>query len=1086
MPFGLLTAVLRRSRSDWPVLFAAWVLLAGAIALLTAGALYSDAVTVAGLRRELRDARPAERSVVVATRILPERVADADAAIGPALDAILAPTGGERSLVLWSLPFADAAMDPGQVSELVRFASLAGIERHAVLVEGAWAQPDRSPVEATLSTAGAAALGVGVGDRLSLVTRMGAERMVEVRVVGTWTADPADAFWQGDPLLLQGRATSGSFTGVGPLVVAGVDLLGGRLSSPVDAAWRAIPSIEGFRPEVLDPLMSAVDGLAGRINAALPESNQASVATRLPEIVGGVDRSVLVSQAGILLLLVQFGVLAGYAVVLVAALLVDRRAAGTALLRARGAGVGHLVRMALLEGLLLVAPAIVAAPWIASLLIVLVARNPALAGIGLEPLAPGPIAFGVAAGTGGLALAALVLPTLAGAGTAGVRTALGRQIGRTLPQRLGLDLALVLLGAIALLQLRQYGAPLTASSRGSLGVDPLLVAAPAIGLLGGAVLAIRIIPRLAEVAERVLAGSRGLVASLVGRQIARRPLRYTRAALLLILAAALGTFAGAHAATWAQSQADQASYASGADLRLEPGPGSNVPGWALGSVLRAIPGVEAATPIVRATVDLGAPLRDGTLLALDPGAMAGIVRLRADASGAATVAALADLGTRQTGPAGVPIPTGTSVVRLTLSSEFLPQDGFAPIPDGHPGLTASVVVLDADGRAARLSSLPGPMGQKDVSLEIPLTTADGGALAMPAELLAIEVGASVTGLGNALGIGAIEVDGLEASTGGGAWTTVDLAAAPRAWTVSMGGGAEPVMTTSAAPDRLPVDGLYGGVREFWQRSLLGDAPDVLPILVNPAFLARSGAVIGDEIHAIVYGIPFRLTITGSVEAFPPMGPATPFVLTGARSLALARFAAGASLVETDEWWLSTRPGVAPGPIVTALAADPVGAAGIVDRAGLLADLSGDPLGLGVIGILGLGSIASLLFAAIGFLLTSTVSTSERLGEFALLKALGLSPRQLLAWLAVENVALLVVGIGAGIGLGMVLAWMALPFATMTAAGSPPVPSPVVVIPVDALLPILAMAAILVVISSIIVRGQLPAARTGAVLRAGDE
>ena len=91
--------------------------------------------------------------------------------------------------------------------------------------------------------------------------------------------------------------------------------------------------------------------------------------------------------------------------------------------------------------------------------------------------------------------------------------------------------------------MRIYGAPLTTNARGALGVDPLLVAAPAIGLLAGAVLAIRIVPRLAQLAERLLEPRRGLVLPLTGQQIARRPLRYTRTALLLMLAASLGTFA---------------------------------------------------------------------------------------------------------------------------------------------------------------------------------------------------------------------------------------------------------------------------------------------------------------------------------------------------------------------------------------------------------------------------------------------------------------------------------------------------------------------------------------------------------------
>ena len=96
----------------------------------------------------------------------------------------------------------------------------------------------------------------------------------------------------------------------------------------------------------------------------------------------------------------------------------------------------------------------------------------------------------------------------------------------------------------------------------------------------------------------------------------------------------------------------------------------------------------------------------------------------------------------------------------------------------------------------------------------------------------------------------------------------------------------------------------------------------------------------------------------------------------------------------------------------------------------------------MIGILGLGSLAALVFASIGFLVSATVSISERIGEFALLKALGLAPRQLLLWLTIENLALLITGLVLGTLLGLVLAWLVLPFATLTSTGEPPVPAPV--------------------------------------------
>jgi hypothetical protein len=795
-----------------------------------------------------------------------------------------------------------------------------------------------------------------------------------------------------------------------------------------------------------------------------------------------------VAQAGILLLLIQFGVLAGYAVILVAALLLERRRTETALLRARGGGLGHLVAMAFGEALLISLPAAAAAPWIAALLVAAMRFNPALASLNLAPPLPGPAIYAVAAAGGSAALLALTLPTLLGnVSIAGVRAAVGRQVGRTLPQRLGLDFALVLVAAIALLQLRSYGAPLTRNARGTLGVDPLLVAAPAIGLLGGAVLAIRIVPRLAELAERLLVRTRGLVAALAGRQLARRPLRYTRAALLLILAAALGTFASAHAATWTRSQADQATFASGADMRVTPGARSQTPGWALGQAIRAVPGVTSATPLVRTTVDVGAPLRDGIVLAVDGEAMAGIVRLREDSSGAATVAALGGLAARRPAAPGIALPAGARRLSLSVSSSFDPVDGFTPVPDGHPGLTAGILVVDGDGRIARLTSAAGPLGVDDARLEIALAMpGTAGALTGPVRLLAIEVGLTISGLQNAIAQGTLHVGAIETSAvdAGGTWTRLDLAGAPGWWTLDMGVGSSPIYLPLVS-DRLAVDGLFSGGRWLWQRRLAGDAPELMPVLASPAFLERTAARVGEQIPGTIFGVPFTLEILGSVDAFPPLGPDRPFVVVDVLALELARMGAGASLLETDEWWLATGPAADAG-IGPVLLAAPIGAEAVVDRKQVLADLAGDPLGLGVIGILGLGSLASLLFAAIGFMVTATVSTAERLGEFALLKALGLSPRQLVLWLSAESVALLAVGLLAGVGLGLVLAWLALPFATMTASGQPPLPSPVVVVPPDGLLPILGLAAILVLASLFLVRRQLPAARTSAVLRARDE
>ena len=86
----------------------------------------------------------------------------------------------------------------------------------------------------------------------------------------------------------------------------------------------------------------------------------------------------------------------------------------------------------------------------------------------------------------------------------------------------------------------------------------------------------------------------------------------------------------------------------------------------------------------------------------------------------------------------------------------------------------------------------------------------------------------------------------------------------------------------------------------------------------------------------------------------------------------------------------------------------------------------------------------------------------------------------------ENVALLVVGLTAGVLLGLVLAWLALPFATLTSSGETPVPAPEVVVPVQASCRRCVLGLLLAVATVVLVRRQLPAARTSTVLRARDE
>ena len=99
---------------------------------------------------------------------------------------------------------------------------------------------------------------------------------------------------------------------------------------------------------------------------------------------------------------------------------------------------------------------------------------------------------------------------------------------------------------------------------------------------------------------------------------------------------------------------------------------------------------------------------------------------------------------------------------------------------------------------------------------------------------------------------------------------------------------------------------------------------------------------------------------------------------------------------------------------------------------------------------------------------------------------GLSSRQLSAWLALENVFLVAVGLAGGTLLGWLLAWLVLPFATLTASGAAPVPAPAVIVPWDALVPVYALGALLLAATIVVLRVSLPAVRVADVLRARDD
>ncbi|MGP1674809.1 MAG: hypothetical protein ACTS8Z_06325, partial [Candidatus Limnocylindrales bacterium] len=616
--------------------------------------------------------------------------------------------------------------------------------------------------------------------------------------------------------------------------------------------WRAIPDIDALTLATTDDLAAGVGRLKQRIETAAGITG-VTVTTSLPEILARADRSLLVSRTGVTILTLQFVVLAAYAVLLSAALLVEHRRLDTAMLRSRGAGPARIAAISLVEGLLLVVPAALAAPWIAAVALRAFNIGGPLADIGLRIEPEVSIDAYVAAGVAALAcLVALLLPALPRVRSfASVHGSVSRAETSSIGNRLGIDIALLAIAGLGLWQLRHYGAPLTRSVQGSLGIDPLLVATPAIGFLAGAIVALRLVPLLAGIVERITARGRGLVSSLGARQLARRPLRYTRAALLLMLAMAMGVFAITYTWTWSTSQRDQADYQVGADVRATPGRQvTSAPRWTLDRTYAAMPGVAARMAVDRESIVVPGADRGGQVVGLDASTAASVIHFRPDLSTTPLSDLVRLLATARPAPDVVDLPGEPLRLRLGLTLEIAElmapgQDAVTgePIDEvvdpaviaGRTGLGTSVVVRDAAGQLYRFSSDDVTLATGRRVIEIPLGPgpASGAvSFAYPLELVSVEIAIRLPE-GYEATDATMTVDRIETAGAGdeSAWTDVPFGVA-RGWRVVgsvYGLPQQPVSTSmpgNALEVRTGVSGLatLRGVDEFGRGTRLSFVP----------------------------------------------------------------------------------------------------------------------------------------------------------------------------------------------------------------------------------------------------------------------
>jgi len=1036
---------MRRTWSAWLLVgcLTATVLVASALAsaLVT---FYTSALTGA-VSSELAQAGSA-MSIAVSGELTGTPAAQ-QAGIAAKVTHALGPVPYRMYQATWS----DALAVPGpQLAgevPVLQAAAVAGIAANAVLTGGSWPGAPRidEPIPAALPASAAADLGLRIGSVLRL-RDPASGALVTVRVTGLYRPRrSAAAYWQIDVNGPGGVTIGGGFASYGPAVVspAVFSRVGSRgpLIKPTQASFVVLPRVASITPAELTPLAARITTMTSAISSAGQLTGTSAMPKTLANAAAGqAAAKTLVVISGLQLLL-----LAAAALALASRLLANNREWETALLAARGAARRQLIAPSLAEAVVAVAASaaagVVAGSWLSTALL------NHLTGQSRQAAAPGAAVWLAGAGLVVLCVGIAIWPAARPARLADVRVRRGRAAAVATAVTAGADIALLVIAVLAVRELRSYSVADQVAS--GTGIDPVIAVAPVLALAGLAVLPLRLLPLAAKGLERVTARGRRLGSAMANWEISRRPLRQSGPALLVILTVGASTLALAQYQSWRDSIHDEAEFAAGAQVRVEPV--QPEPMTDVGNVAR-LAGVKAAMPV--SDVPL---VTAGQLLVLDAALAPRTVTLRPDLA-SVPIAQLFRTITPRAHP-GLLLPGRP--VRFELTASMAGPTG----PAALGPVAATLILQDADGvgYSVGTSAMPADGGTHEL---VAVLGASAGA-AYPLRLIGVSVSYQMPAFPPTAAAAAhdesasLRVDSFAvsaASTGPfespfaagatlSAWPLAPADPGLAGLIAQLGGdtdgSAGPDVAVSGSAGRTEVVSFDPGHGPFVPGAPIpspGEAdldfdippPPPVPVIAAAGYAAAGGLRTGSVFSVTIAGQQLAARLVATVTAFPAGG-----VLVADQTAvqdALASKGFGGTLPVTA-WWLATAHGAVPRGLPTGSAVTSVAA---LDR-----QLASDPLSAAPMQAAAAVAAAAAMLAALGFCVSVAASARERRPQRALLGALGV-PAVTQAWLFCAEEALVSVPAAAvGLAIGITLAHLVVPALTVTATGGLP-PLPVIV------------------------------------------
>ena len=965
---------------------------------------------------------------------------------------------------------------------------IAGDMPQAVLYSGG---DDVLQIEGLLDTESAEMLDLSVGDIYPARPHWeDVHNRVDVLITGLYErADPESPHWRVQNEAFGSRTDTLQFA---RFVVPQETILSGLgpylPEMGTDYAWWLDVASERIKAAETGPIQGTMISTERQLKANF---DGFFLKSDLPQVLNDFETDLFFNRLPMFIVLILIVLVVLYYVVTLASLLVDAQRGEVALLRTRGATSRQILAVFIIEAGLLAAIAAVSGPFLALVGVGLIGVLPIYSELnGGDPL---PVrltldAFRMALFGGLLGLLALFIPALRATRLSllASRVTRARPARLALVQRYYLDLGFLGLVMFLFWQLTKQGSFVAVSLFGETTVNQLILGVPAIFLVAAGLVLLRIFPVGMDLTGRILSkrpmSSITPPALILGIwQMARNPAHHSRLSLLLILTAALGVFAASFGATLEQSAIDQAFYRTGADLKLtsvdnrQGGISTSV----IGS-LTEIDEIEAASPIYReqTSVTAGIVTERFDLIGVDLDTIDEVGWFRDDfeISPFDEKISVIDIG----GVTGIELPAESRWITANIR----------PLVR-QPSTILLARLSDANGHffSVRLGTLvpfatdesrfncPVPEDEKPPewcrvgsSLHAVPSSGVSGLLAQePIRLHSLGVVNYEFGLGPA----ALDIDDIGVLNATGTQLTlVETFESVDNWRTmaptreALGDG----LDLATLPDGTPIDGVArlrwttANRREYRglaHGSLLG----VVPVIASVQFIETFGGEDGNPIEISLDGIPIMISVRDVIEFFPTLGMTDkPFLVADFEALH-ERFNITRTTgeVQPTEFWIATAHGrelleSEEGILESGSTSDPTIAQvrrqmakvrirpgfNTTDRTAELANVAFDPLvSAGWRALLGIAFFTVLVVSAIGFLVHARVSFDGRRAELALLRTIGLSMKQLLFLVVLEQVMVIGVAVALGIFMGARMGTSIMPYLANSGENSTVVPPMVI-------------------------------------------